>query len=448
MRRLILLLCLVLLESSFAINAQHEPASGRALLISDIHLDPVADPSIVTQLIAAPVDEWGAIFRSSRQQSLSTYGSDANYSLFSSALKAAAARGPFDYVVFTGDALRHSFETAFISAGGNSSQYPAFATKTEEFVTRELQREFGAPVLAAIGNNDSECGDYRISVNSPFLAAEADQLSVLKEQPEAKATFQFGGFFSVPHPTVPNQDIIVLNSVFWSKSYSSCVSNSGDPGSAELDWLSWKLYAAKIRHRGVTLIMHIPPGMDAFSSAKGKSCNKAVPFWMDRYATRFSALMQSYSDIVQLVFAGHTHMDDFRVLETDAPLLAVKITPAVSPIFGNNPGFTILSYDVRTAAVSDLTAFFIPLSSQAPQWTKEYQFSAAYGTGAFNPASAAAVAAEIRADGAARQAFEKNFAVSAPSPINSTNLPFYTCGETEFKETNYSNCVCGAQSKE
>src|SRR5262249_20698493 len=112
-------------------------------------------------------------------------------------------------------------------------------------------------VVVALGNNDSDCGDYAIPPNSPFLAAVADQLPVLAKSPDAKATFRFGGYFSVPHPTVAGQEIIVLNSVFWSRSYASCVQNIGDPGAAELDWLSWQLYAAKILNRQVTLIMHI-----------------------------------------------------------------------------------------------------------------------------------------------------------------------------------------------
>src|SRR5882757_8150523 len=86
--------------------AQVGPATGRGLLITDVHLDPLADPAIVKQLIASPVAQWGAIFQSSQQKSLSSYGADTNYRLFSSTLTEAAAQKPFDYVVFTGDALR------------------------------------------------------------------------------------------------------------------------------------------------------------------------------------------------------------------------------------------------------------------------------------------------------------------------------------------------------
>src|SRR5450631_787113 len=150
------------------------------------------------------------------------------------------------------------------------------------------------------------------------------------------------------HPTVANRDIIVLNTIFWSTSYKSCAADSGDPGEAEIEWLSWKLYTAALLHRGVTLVMHIPPGMDAYDSSQGQ-CQNPLPFWQDKYQTRFNALMSAYSTVVQLAFAGHIHMDDFRVTNASPPRLPLRITPSVSPIFKNNPAFSVMTYDRATA---------------------------------------------------------------------------------------------------
>ena len=436
-----LLLCAVAAPAAFA---QIGAATGRALLISDIHLDPLADPAIVKQLIAAPVTQWEAIFESAQQKSFSPYGSDTNYPLFLSTLAAASAQAPFDYVVFSGDALRHSFSQAFVTAGGTSDQFPAFAAKTEAFVIQELQDRLKVPVLAALGNNDSGCGDYQIAPDSPFLAATASQLNVLTDSPEAKSTFQLGGFFSIAHPTVANQEIIVLNTIFWSTSYKSCTPNSGDPGEAEMEWLGWKLYNARLLHHGVTLVMHIPPGMDAYDSAHGQ-CKVPVPFWQIKYSTEFSTLMSTYSDVVQLALAGHIHTDDFRVVATDPPSLPLRITPSVSPIFKNDPAFSVMTYSLTTASVSDITTFFLALSSQMPSWSKEYQFDAAYGVGSFSVANLSAVAAAIRSgDGSARTTFEHNYAVSTPSPIHGSNFLFYSCAQSYFTAASYSDCVCGA----
>jgi sphingomyelin phosphodiesterase acid-like 3 len=125
-----------LLFAFVASVAQTGPPTGRALLISDIHLDPLSDPAIVKHLIASPVEQWESIFQGSQQKSFSPYGADTNYPLFASTLDAAAAQAPFDYVIFTGDALRHNFSQAFVAAGGTSDQFPAFAAKTEAFVVQ------------------------------------------------------------------------------------------------------------------------------------------------------------------------------------------------------------------------------------------------------------------------------------------------------------------------
>jgi hypothetical protein len=249
------------------------------------------------------------------------------------------------------------------------------------------------------------------------------------------------------HPTVANQDIIVLNTIFWSTSYKGCAPNSGDPGEAELEWLGWKLYTASLLHRGVTLVMHIPPGMDAYNSSHGQ-CQDPVPFWQEKYQTRFSALMSTYSKVVQLAFAGHIHMDDFRVTAADPSLLPLRITPAVSPIYKNNPAFSVMTYDLTTGSVSDITTYFLALSSEAPTWSREYQFSSAYDISSFSAANLLKVATAIRSGAPAQMTFEKDYAVSAPSPIHSSNLSFYSCAQTLFSTTSYSDCVCGSALSE
>lgn len=425
--------------------AQIGPVTGRGLLISDIHLDPLADPAIVKQLIASPVAQWEAIFESSQQKSLSHYGADTNYGLLSSTLTEVSAQAPYDYAIFTGDALRHNFSQAFAAAAGTSDQFPEFAAKTEEFVVQELQNRLKVPILAALGNNDSPCGDYQAPPASPFLAALADQLAVLATSPEAKSTFQLGGYYSIPHPTVANQDIIVLNTIFWSTLYKSCNPESGDPGEAEIDWLGWKLYNASLLHHSVTLVMHIPPGVDAYNSSHGQP-QDPVAFWQPEYVGKFSALMSTYSNTVQLAFAGHTHMDDFRVSAGNPSLLPLRITPAVSPIYKNNPAFSVMTYNPATASVSDITTFFLPLSSQRPSWSKEYEFSTAYGIHSFSAANLSSVAAAIESRGPAQTTFENDYAVSAPSPIDSSNFSFYSCAHTHFTAASYSDCVCEAVS--
>lgn len=142
---------------------------GNVLLVSDIHFDPLADPTIVQQLIASPVAQWETIFASSADTDYSHFPYDTNYPLLKSALCAMVAQAPFDFTIVSGDCLRHDFRSAFIDAGGTPDQFPMFATNAAVFVVGELQAAFGIPVYLALGNDDSTCGDYHQDPGGPRL---------------------------------------------------------------------------------------------------------------------------------------------------------------------------------------------------------------------------------------------------------------------------------------
>ena len=135
-------------------------------------------------------------------------------------------------------------------------------------------------------------------------------------------------------------------------------------------------------------------------------------------------------------------MDDFRVTPGNPPMLPLRITPSVSPIFKNNPAFSVMTYDLKNGSAADITTYFLALSSKTPSWAKEYQFSIAYGVHAFSGASLSAIAAHIRRGGAARRTFEKDYAASTPSPIHPSNFFFYACAQTDFTTARYRECVC------
>jgi sphingomyelin phosphodiesterase acid-like 3 len=117
----VLIIFVLLWPAVARVSCGFSPArvSGHVLLVSDIHFDPLADPAIVKQLIAAPVSQWKEIFTSSAKNGYAHIPADANYPLLQSALSAAVAQGPFDFVIASGDYLRHGFKSAFVEAGGH-----------------------------------------------------------------------------------------------------------------------------------------------------------------------------------------------------------------------------------------------------------------------------------------------------------------------------------------
>jgi predicted phosphodiesterase len=430
--------------------------SGHALLLSDIHFDPLADadPTIVRQLVAAPLSQWQDIFAAASARSGYAHSpNDTNYPLLKSALS-AAAQYPIDFVVASGDYLRHDFQNEFVKGGGSLSDFPEFATKTAAFVVNTMQATLRVPVYLALGNDDSPCGDYGMAAGSAFLTALANSLQVLAKNSEAAADFRAAGFYELPHPTLLTHEIIVLNTVLWSPSYSNCGSDGGDPGDAEIQWLSWKLYEAKVLGNKVILVMHIPPGIDAYASshARGAGNGKSIAqFWRDRYFQEFLELMQRYGGIVQIALAGHTHMDDFRVLGTSSttPPVLFRITPAISPVFGNNPAFSVLNYDAVTGDISDIATYYLDLAKGGnnPQWALEYRFPTDYGYRVLTVANLEALAVSIHDNPNVREVFARYYAASAPSPIKPTNWSFYSCSQTQFTPTDYRNCACNAETK-
>jgi sphingomyelin phosphodiesterase acid-like 3 len=447
-----------LADQDLALPFEPGPGQGLFLILSDIHFDPFADPAIVHELVEAEVEAWPAILERS-EKGFAQYGSDANYPLMRSALRAAAGLLPQpDFVLYAGDHLAHHFATEFDTYGGGGREaYERFVLKTMRFVFEQLQGAFaGTPVYASLGNEDSICGDYMIAPGQRFLAAVGDLWAAHSTHPEAFADFGIGGYYAVPHPTVPDRDLIVLNDVFWSTDYDDrCNPAGGDPGAAQLAWLEWTLYRTRLRGRTASLLFHIPPGIDSFNAAHGAgSCQENVtPYLQETYAKPFLALLEQYRDILQISYAGHTHRDDFRVVVTAAgePILLTHITPAISPIYQNNPGFAVVLYDRTSGALLDYaTVYLTNLAGagrgEAARWAIEYTFRGAYGYTAYDPATAAELAQAIRTDAAVRDEYVTFVPVATASsdpPIDQQNWLAFACGQTELTTEAFAACYCG-----
>ncbi len=413
---------------------QGRAGTGDILLLSDIHLDPFADPSLVPQLIAAPVEKWESILESSSNQAFAAPGKDTNYPLLVSALKAAADKGPYDFAVVTGDYLVHDSRALFEPLGGKEERaYEDFVTKTEVFVAREVQERLaGTPVYFCLGNNDSECGDYMMATQTPFLGALAAEWAVLKGHPGAQKTMAEAGYYELPHPTLKGVELVSINDIFWSNHYSpdSCHAQPNDQaGAEELDWLKGRLEAARANHEKVQLILHIPPQTDVYGTLKalakpdGKKPGKF--FWGKREEEAFTDLMRDYPDTVDFIFAGHTHMDDFKLLKDvqGGPFLVTHICPAVSPIRFNNPGFQVMEYDKSSGAVLDMATYYLKNLETAKgdgggQWGLEYDFDAAYGLKGYDAANLMALTNRISADSSVRDTFARYYPVSAKIAIS------------------------------
>lgn len=432
---------------------------GAFLLISDIHFDPFADASLVSRLAAAPASAWEAIFQSSSNHALSQDSRDSSYWLLASAIAAAQGSGVhYDYVLMTGDYLAHDFRSEYRAHHLADGDFQSFTIKTMVFVSRILQSAFPkAPVFGAIGNNDSTCDDYAEPPNGALFSTLASEWSAVAARPGAAKDVAAGGFYAVPHPTVPNQELIVLNSTFWSTHYhAGCTppahesDASQDPGTLEMKWLTRKLQETQRAGKTAVLVMHIPPGVDAFNSGTQNDCARITSFWKPEYVDAFLATTKHYRDILRDSYAAHLHRDDFRIVtDGGTPFLQVHLAPSISPIYLNNPAFEIGVYDRKNGALADYTVVYLKNYAQAgatesPDWAKEYAFRQAYNASRLSPASVSAVAAAIRTQPAIRAEFFDFFSAhnAVASIVSSKDWPLYSCAQTQIRASDFAACAC------
>ena len=137
--------------------------------------------------------------------------------------------------------------------------------------------------------------------------------------------------------------------------------------------------------------------------------------WSAPETDRFLELIGWHAETVTAVYAGHTHMDELRLLgDAGAPGGFVLGTPAISPIFGQNLGFHVYDTDAGGRLVDRETWALGDLST-AGRWEREYRFSSQWGLDGFTPTSMVDLAAAIGNDGAARADWYSIFRVGRPA---------------------------------
>ncbi len=432
---------------------------GTFLILSDIHFDPFADPALVSRLAAEPLSAWLSIFQSSANHSLSRESRDSSYWLIASALDSARSSGvPYDYVLVTGDYLAHDFRAKYDAHNLPEKNFQSFAINTMVFVSRMVQSSFPKlSIIGVLGNNDSSCDDYAEPPRSALLSALASEWTAVATHSEATKDFSKGGFYAIPHPTIAGQELIVLNSTLWSpRFHPRCLpaaQHSGpstDAGTEQMDWLRKQLDQTQHAGKTAVLIMHIPPGIDAFSSATRGDCASPSSFWKSEYLDAFLALMKRYRPILRDTYAGHLHRDDFRILSDDGtPFLQMHIAPSISPIYLNNPAFEIGLYDKPSGALADYTVVYLKNYTNAdktepPAWSKEYAFGQAYHVSRISPATVDGVAAAIRSRPEVRTRFLDFYSVDDPvvSVVATKDWPLYSCAQTQIRTSDFIRCAC------
>ena len=459
-------LCVWLLIGFGRIEAEER----QFLVMGDVHFNPCNGLSgeQFRELNALPAEKWGD-FLGGLKQPIVALGADTNGTLLDSAMTAAAKRVEKPaFILFTGDFLGHDWVSNYNglapqSVAEDPEAYREFTVKTLQFIGGEFQRRFpGAVVLPTLGNEDAFCQDYWVQPQGEFLkrfaATWRPHLGRSVEAAAFERSFSSLGCYVADLPGLENHRLVVLNSVFLSGSYCrsyhepgrhnccGCTNPGVEPGRAALAWLDAALEQARIEKKTVWLLMHVPPGLDSHKEDKAEGASLAAGLWKDEFLDRYLKLVAKYESILQISFAGHTHMDDYRIdrVEGTAALLH-KIVPSVSPVFHNNPGFQVYRFNQESGVVTGWQTCFLNLaadSTTASAWSEEYDARQTYGLSVVDAAAVSGLFQRILDDPAAPEAraYRTFFRVSAKA-IPESHLAIYRCAVLNAVFTDYRACL-------
>jgi sphingomyelin phosphodiesterase acid-like 3 len=446
-----------------------------ALMVSDIHFEPFWDPGKAAKLAAAPTSGWKSILGApdspdraqkfaALEQTCKTRGEDTTFPLYESSLKAIVARASdAKFVTVSGDLISHSFTCKFgaVFPQAAPGDYQAFVMKTIDFVVRSLREALsGVPVYAALGNNDSGCGDYQLDANSDFLTSVGKIVTAelpQSERAQAEKDFAAGGYYSVTLPApMEHARLLVLDDLFMSRRYQTCAGKDDPaPAAAQIAWLAQQLSQARRQGLQVWVMAHIPPGVDAYATAtKGKNICEGKDPTMFLSSEALPDAMIPYGDVIRLAIFAHTHMDELRLLQPEAErqtknTVVIKMVSSISPIDGNDPSFTVARVEPETATLKDYRVFVASnQSGTGATWAEEYDYARAYHEPEFSAAAVRELIGKFAADPSGQSAASQNFirSYSPGASVGALQLfwPQYVCALKNDAGAAFAACACGA----
>lgn len=188
--------------------------------------------------------------------------------------------------------------------------FQSFIGKAISFLCRQFEFVFPDRVIfPCMGNDDSICGDYRISPLGEFLKlftrTRQPVMSRLSgtESAAFSRTFPLGGYYSATVPGQAGLRLITLNNIFMSRNYlNACHRVAGDTVQAQLDWPAWELYDCTARNQKAWIVCHEPLGVDMFGVIHGKSedCAKNVKdFVKEEFAEALQRIFLKWQDTIK-----------------------------------------------------------------------------------------------------------------------------------------------------
>jgi hypothetical protein len=463
MRRRFLSVCVlaIFLFCGFGV-IQHAlgATTGTVISVTDIHFDPFQGfgNNVRKKIATSDYKDWRSIYLQNPQPE-GVPGQQTNFSLLNSTMREMQSICPHpDFIIFSGDLLGHELQEEYNEYLKHNPgvSYNEFVQNTLSFINYEFKLYFSdVPIYFTLGNNDSYT-DFGIApppADDYFLPDTKDIFfAYIGGDANAKASFMATypttGSYSLHPAAAPTNKIIALNDIYFSLKSTQ---NQYAEGWKQMAWLESELASAVKNGEKVWIITHIPPGVDVTTTLSNKN-GEITDFWDTQYTNsdgktfleQFSELTVAYSSVIGGIFCGHTHMDHFRLISDQAGSKSfVHVTPAVSPQFGNNPAFQVLTYDKASFGVIDFETYRFGYQRQGSAWAGEYSFDKTYGVSLYDPANLDTVFNRLQQDAAARKFFTTYFDVNniVYKPITPANWQSYWCGIAYLTDQDFAKCV-------
>jgi len=250
--------------------------------------------------------------------------------------------------------------------------------------------------------------------------------------PDFARTFPRDGFYVASLP-LAGVRAVGIDDVFWSPRYRNACGGSARAGAQTLSDLNAALRRSP--HLRSWVFLHIPPGIDAFSTAHITHGLIVVPFLDQRAKDAFVQTVADPSHDVRLIVAAHTHKFAFRVAGVGVGAIPMLLVPSVSPIFRNAPSFLTVRINAANAIVSveDWTEL-------GGRWADRGGL-ASLGMHDVSVPSILGLQRRLAADPALRERFARLYNGDAPPEITPHNWRVYWCATTDLSATAFRSCM-------
>ena len=275
--------------------------------------------------------------------------------------KLKASGEKYDVILVPGDLVAHGVP---LTPGTSEGNY----TLLKETLARVAQSfiEFfpDTLVLPSMGNNDgkyhylgidkADKADYYGFFFDHWFKAHPTNRK-LPGLSTVEQSFKYGGYYRVDIDA--KLSILAVNTLYMNK--KNDFTNQGSEAQDLIDWLKANLAGAKTSGRKFIITNHIYPG--------AKYSDKSNNLLVDQYNNEYFDLLSQYRDFIVAEVVAHDHYSDTRYhTETDTTgkkyyYHNMLVSPGITPIDGQNPGFATFTVDPTTLNPEDWQLRFLQL---------------------------------------------------------------------------------------